>query len=960
MDLISKTAETDRLNPLVFKKREGLLELLPMHTQSAMASRAAMTVYGIASRIVQKVFVGYIKSWTKESLKERLKRHYNFASNFYTTNDPNINSNNEKKRITHFMLTNIIDFLNNKNNNIQNRYGNRRLYVDDLNSSLAFVKKVAAMSTTIKERNDLDDNFIRQWLLKADIPRFKLEYDYEEQTRRLTISLKQLDGSTYEGEIFIQIYQDDGKRDIISRNISADVDSDWKIQTTKSKTNYGSKTRHVNGGIRGSLKYILFDPKMQLIHTMVGVKYVNHPTCALLTEILFASSKSANPGTKIDSINKLKYLPDTVKVCTVENDIQPCKSLVQTLNPLQPFDMAIRCHAVEAISTWQNLHAPLSYMDNNNSSRQLETDGNHNKSTNFSSTSDSTTTRPTSYNSGNRYNVSFNESRSTFISDLCGGWTPGKLWTTSSPYGSVNSTVRSSISNSKNKKGGGASNIIVDNAKTTLGTKNKQYGNNNNNGNNNNASTVVKQKNADPWYGLHALMTVLRAYFYNNNGDVAIPSYMHPPEFYVFRIKLIEAISSIRDQNGLPPITIRKIMGELLDNALDSKDSRANFLYVAALLRALGRTSTTEDEVKETMLIYNQFLQFQNIMPAPRDAIMVACLRGIADLESSFSKTDTKFPFHSYALVNPSSRVRIAAIESILRIYLASGQGDGLKTIEWILTRMLRKDACFETSGAVRSVVLLMLRRVIDQGMADETLKLQLLSPSAVSSGIVVGGDHAEDSTFKVDVGPHTNSYKSFVSKLWYALNSSSWYDWNIRQSLFKLYKSFFSYETPEPFESIVEPRHSDVIFANPMSVPSSNVNDDIGNSKRKRRCLVDRIKPQNKQYGMEYDTPMLSPRRSSSGSIDNSLNEDLFSLDGNNGNGMSNANNSNAIDTNINVSRSLVINASSSMGVSTNSGVEGEGSLLTGDIMPSFVSGAKTGKERRKSTKLKFKRKRK
>ena len=57
---------------------------------------------------------------------------------------------------------------------------------------------------------------------------------------------------------------------------------------------------------------------------------------------------------------------------------------------------------------------------------------------------------------------------------------------------------------------------------------------------------------------------------------------------------------------------------------------------------------------------------------------------------------------------------------------------------------------------------------------------------------------------------------------------------------------------------------------------------------------------------------------------------------------------------------RSLVINASSSMGVSTNSGVEGEGSLMTGDIMPSFVSGAKTGKERRKSTKLKFKRKRK
>ena len=137
-----------------------------------------------------------------------------------------------------------------------------------------------------------------------------------------------------------------------------------------------------------------------------------------------------------------------------------------------------------------------------------------------------------------------------------------------------------------------------------------------------------------------------------------------------------------------------------------------------------------------------------------------------------------------------------------------------MKTIEWILSRMLRKDACFETSGAVRSVVLLMLRRVIDQGMADETLKLQLLSPSAVSSGIVVGGDHAEDSTFKVDVGPHTNSYKSFVSKLWYALNSSSWYDWNIRQSLFKLYKSFFSYDIP--YQGVVRP-------AKPFEVPQPN-----------------------------------------------------------------------------------------------------------------------------------------
>ena len=136
-------------------------------------------------------------------------------------------------------------------------------------------------------------------------------------------------------------------------------------------------------------------------------------------------------------------------------------------------------------------------------------------------------------------------------------------------------------------------------------------------------------------------MTTLQAYFYNDNGDTVIPSYMHPPEFYVFRIKLVEAISSIRDQNGLPPFTVRKVMGDLLNRALDSKDSRANSLYVAALLRAIGLTSRSEEEVKETMLIYNQFMHFQNIIPAPHSAILVSCLRGIADLESSFSKAGT-------------------------------------------------------------------------------------------------------------------------------------------------------------------------------------------------------------------------------------------------------------------------------------------------------------------------------
>lgn len=923
MDLISNAAEIGCLDSLVLKKRENLLELPSVHTRSAMASRAAMTVYGISTRLVEKVFVGYLKSWTKEALKERLKRHYTLATTLY--NGKNKHSNRDRES---FFLTNIVDFLNNNKGKFHHRYGNRRLYVDDLNNSLAFVKKLAAMRTTL-ENNDLDDNFIRQWLLKPDIPRFKLEYNYQQRTRSVRICLKQLHGSTYEGQIVLQIHQEGGKRDIVTQNISADVDSSWKVQITKQKTNTKSK-RIIDGGIRGYLKFIEFDPRMQLIHTMVGLKssagdsrsqQFDHPRSAVFTEILLDLSKSANPATKIDAINKLKYLPDTIKVCTTENDILPCKSLVQTLNPMRPYDMAIRCHAIEAISQWQNCHAPLSYIVTN-CNKNIMNNGNNASEKTLTSYIDAGTDL-----------------------DPCGGWTPKTLWLPSSPYILPERNISSISSSSKMKirKGTNKTGVVDTNG------QNRSVADN--------VNSIDNGKKGDPWYGLHALLTTLKAYFYNDTGDVAIPSYMHPPQFYVFRIKIVEAISSIRDQNGLPPSTIRKVMGDLLKSALDSKDSRANSLYVAALLRAIGRTSRRKEDVNETISIYNQFMHFQNILPAPRNAILVSCLRGIADLESSFSKVDKKFEFHLLASGNVSTHVRIAAIESILRIYLAAGQGDGLRTIEWLVSRMLKDDSSFERSGAVRSVAISMLGRVVQDGMADESLKLQLLpSSSSCTNYSGINSIETKDSGVNICVdvanaAKSTDSYKSFVAKIWYALNHSSWYDWNLRQGLFKLYKSFFAYEIPEPFESIVEDRDN-FLFAWPLSVPSSDVKDDGGSNKRQRTCLVNRIKPQNKQYGMEYDTPLLSPRRSTSGSVDGSLNGDMFSLDGGVISDRATNSNSDNACNNTNTPRSLMMNKPS-----IKAPEEPQDNLVFSNM--TFVSGAKTGKERRKSTKLKiFKRK--
>ena len=928
MDLISSTADSTGLDPLIFKRTEKLFDLLPVHTQSAMASRAAMTVYGIAARIVQKNFLGYIKSWLDEAFKYRLRQHYILAPSLYS-------GGNEQKlqfdtKYARFKLSAAEGFLNMRTA-LHNKYGNRRLRVDDLNSSLTFIKKIAAISTAT-ENKDLNDNFIRQWLLKGDIPRFTLEYHYEPRNRFVKAKLKQIDGSAYEGEVVFHIHQNNGKRDIVTRSISADVvSSEWKIQVPSSRQGAGEKLKRVIvGGIRGNLKCLEFDPHMQLIHIMGEIKasegdrrntHISYPSSAFYTETLLNLSKSFNIAAKIESINRLKDMPLKEKVCTTTKDIQPCVSLVQALNPIRPYDMAVRCHAVEAIAQWQNRHAPLSYMDEDNVS---DTNGNGS----LLSYGNSTVSSSYGEKSWNPYGrVQMNAGP-----DPCGGWTPQKLWSRHSPYEPIASS--SSSNKPKTSKPGKTGNEAAKDV--TIETEKAAD------------IATISEKKADPWYGLHALMTILQAYFYNDIGDTVVPSYMHPPKFYSFRLKLVESISSIRDQNGIPPFTVRKIIRDLLRSALDSKDSRANSLYVAALLRALGRTSFTEKEVKETMAMYNNFVHFQAVFPVPRSAILVSCLRGIADMECSLSKNDKKFEFHSYLTKRYSAHVRVAAAEGILRVYLAGGQGDGLRTIEWLLARMDINDANFETSGFVRAAILEMLLRVIDRGMADELLKPQFLQ---AGNNPVVNPENATEEQLVNRIEPNNSSdgepsIRSLVKKLWDTLNASSWYDWNLRKGLFQLYKAFFSYDIPEAFETEVDKSEKITVAAYPLVAPSSK-NEERRLNKRKCNCLVDRIKPHNKQFGLEFSTPMLSPRRTSFGGTDTDLMNDPFTLDGGGG-----TSDNGKIDSGENnTSRQLSVNGSASPAMSPIGGIS-----LGNDTTTSHVENKK---ERRKSLLISLKRKR-
>ena len=110
-----------------------------------MASRAAMTVYGVAARIVQKLLGLH---WIDEALKYRCIS-ITLQPQYYIV----------KKEATNCMVILHIQYLNCQllwsftlRTALHNKYGNRRLRVDDLNSSLTFIKKIAAIGTTTEKK----------------------------------------------------------------------------------------------------------------------------------------------------------------------------------------------------------------------------------------------------------------------------------------------------------------------------------------------------------------------------------------------------------------------------------------------------------------------------------------------------------------------------------------------------------------------------------------------------------------------------------------------------------------------------------------------------------------------------------------------------------------------------------------------------------------------------------------
>ena len=79
-----------------------------------------------------------------------------------------------------------------------------------------------------------------------------------------------------------------------------------------------------------------------------------------------------------------------------------------------------------------------------------------------------------------------------------------------------------------------------------------------------------------------------------------------------------------------------------------------------------------------------------------------------------------------------SSRVRQAAYESIMRVYLIGNHGDGFQTVGWLVERLSPTSDMFEASASSRRVIVDILLKIINGGIADSAFKEILLSDNEI------------------------------------------------------------------------------------------------------------------------------------------------------------------------------------------------------------------------------------
>lgn len=776
MDQIETAAKERTLRPLVNTVNEHLFMIGARHSRSVVVARAAMTIHGIASRINMaghQSFLSIMKQWLKEMGPMVLGRHM--------------------LCLPPAILKKLGPSRYSLGADQKSRPKGKCLDEKDFMSSIGFVRKLAFVSGCQLE---LDDKFIRQWLCNSGVPRFIAQYSYSSVKNQLDFTITE-QTKTYEGSMGVQIFQgnnDDETHSVTMYNGQAKVKLDCKKRDRQRKGNH--------------IRYVLLDPKMQLIHVLDDVKSVDPKSTAeeedqeredqerevFLTEML--SSMKGGKGdssTQLHAIKNLTKLPRSKPECRSPLDVRPCKALASCLNPIAPYTDTVREKAILAIAEWQNLHAPQNYT--------LPDKGGD-----------------------------------------TGGLVPATIWPRNPKVTSTSSTIQQRgtqrKANQRKKVIPKQYNLIPMQpppSKVLPQKVNSGQATERGTGASINTSSMAY---FDPWYGLHLLMATFKAYFFNTRDreshiyrSFVLPNNTKSGSNESFRVTLVEALSSIRDRNLQPPCILRPFFSSLLDRCVDAEENEVkNSYYVAALLRALGKVSKSEDDTAKTMKLFDRFLHYQVILPCPYRGILVSILRGVADMESSGAKP-VGFDFHWYAQFSTSPRVREAAHEAIIRVYLIGGLGDVWKTMNWLFARLCPADTAFEKSPRVRYAISEMLLNVVENGIADK----------AFTELFLANGEQP----------------KLFVEKLWDLLNTYSWYDWRVREKLYFIYRAFFSYKVPDPIDGMQEDKEDG--WAESLRPPSRKQQ-----GKRTQCCLLARIRPKTQSprvVGKDFPTPLLSPQ---------------------------------------------------------------------------------------------------
>jgi len=140
-------------------------------------------------------------------------------------------------------------------------------------------------------------------------------------------------------------------------------------------------------------------------------------------------------------------------------------------------------------------------------------------------------------------------------------------------------------------------------------------------------------------------------------------------------------MSQVQDREGRTPSDVLEYLLDLLkdnDNSLNTFSD--NYYLESVILVITSVNSTGVSDAEKIVKQLNRYLSFEKLTPSYHNTVTVACLKAMAELQASKRAEVNLGLFRDYSKYSHFEDVRIAALESLVRLSLGTSQQRDLQS----------------------------------------------------------------------------------------------------------------------------------------------------------------------------------------------------------------------------------------------------------------------------------------